>query len=1078
MTVQVQCPNPACRRTAAVAEEHLGRRARCPHCGTAFTCAATVGDAGPADSGRTVLPAAKETLASPPPGPPPGPGLPSRVGRFQVRARLGAGAFGAVYRAYDPQLEREVALKVPHPGSLQSATAVERFLREAKAAARLRHPHIVPVYEAGSDHTHHYIATAFIDGCTLAQANEERRLDPRRAAAVVRDLAEALAYAHAEGVVHRDVKPANVMLDRRGAAYLMDFGLAHRQEAAAQLTQQGSILGTPAYMAPEQAAGQSGRPLPASDQYSLGVVLYELLCGRVPFSGPPHIVLFNTLHREPPPPSAVAPTVPPELERICRKAMARRPEERYPGCQQLADDLTRWLEGATAPPAPTPAPRSAVRWALLLPALLGGAAVSLLALAALAGVVWWWARTPAPADEPPAPAPPPALAAGPAAAAPATPAPEHNDPPAPANENTQPDRPDERRAPPPPPSGPKRGRPAVARIDEAQAAVVHAKVRSFLLEERGDAVHAFALVGAEKGGGKDKNANCLQCHSTEKPDGPEARKATAAALVQVFRRSGLPARPQPMTMGPPRGMAAGGPGLLGAMREARGEVEWARRQSEQTFGKSLYPLKAIPVAKLDENLNVHLAEQVLPTRMAVIAASFPYRQQLEEFRTKLGLAGTAEVLRETAPKGYGADGRPLPAFRFLGVRVQRCEVGPDGKPRGEYQDVDLNKAYTPYLLRTGMRFEPEAPEHAPVIIPGLVMPRLRCFRIDPTEAPYPDLEARLPHLQAALRALEAQSRLRAAAAAARPPGRDLDPFNPAAGKADPAPAPAAAGKTKPAPEGAAPPERCLVRVVDVTVQPGKTYRYRLQARLANPNYGREDAAPADAAEPELKADGWFDIPGVVAMPPEVRYYAVDQMEAGGGGPTPIVRDRQTYLQVHRWLESFTHGSERVPVGEWVVAQCVIANRGEYVRFPRQVEFPYWRSALDEFVLASKAYWVWPRRVMDWPDGTEALLVDFRGGGAEAYARRAPGPDGGAARNVLDTRAQEVLLLTPDGKLLALSGADDVKDEQRTERLKQAWSRAQLVDATAKARLQWERDRKKEERKNQAPGLNPFGPGGP
>jgi hypothetical protein len=276
------------------------------------------------------------------------------------------------------------------------------------------------------------------------------------------------------------------------------------------------------------------------------------------------------------------------------------------------------------------------------------------------------------------------------------------------------------------------------------------------------------------------------------------------------------------------------------------------------------------------------------------------------------------------------------------------------------------------------------------------------------------------------------------------------------------------------------PERCLVRVVDVTVQPGKAYRYRLQVRLANPNYGREDVtAPADAAEPELKSDDWFVVPGVVAMPPDIRYYAVDRIEMWGGTPAPIQRDHQTYLQIHRWLESYTHGGATVPVGEWVIAQCVIANRGEYVGFPRQVEFPYWRAALDEFVVSTNAHWVWPGLVSYRDSGRGALLVDFQGGGAESYPRRAPGDGEGAQRvNVLDNWAQEVLLLTPDGKLLALRGVDDVPDEQRTKRLEEAWRHVHKVGADTQARIQKGREQKKEERKQMPPGRNPFGPGGP
>jgi WD40 repeat protein len=417
MAMVVRCPNKDCGKPCRISEQHLGRTVQCPHCRQPLAIPAPAkppldkpANSTPAAGERSTTPAtapptledvareqaARETppLPSPPPSAPPAPpspprDLPERIGRFQVRARLGAGSFGAVYLVYDPQLDREMALKVPQPGTLQNPQALERFLREARAAGRLNHPHIVPVYEAGGGDGQgdpaYYIASAYIPGRTLEQALADGAIDFRQAARVAQALAEALAYAHGLGIVHRDVKPSNVLLDEQGEAFLMDFGLAHRLYAATKnLTHAGMVLGTPAYMAPEQAAGRQGAPLPASDQYSLGAVLYEMLTGHTPFSGTPQVVLYHTLHSTPPAPRSLNPTIPPELERICLKAMARQPEERYSTCQELAEDLRRWLEVPASPaPAPVPAPPpKGRRWRR---AVVAGLVLVLLASTAWAG---------------------------------------------------------------------------------------------------------------------------------------------------------------------------------------------------------------------------------------------------------------------------------------------------------------------------------------------------------------------------------------------------------------------------------------------------------------------------------------------------------------------------------------------------------------------------------------------------------------------------------------------------------------------------------------------------------------------
>jgi tetratricopeptide (TPR) repeat protein len=335
-----------------------------------------------------------------------------QVGRFVIRARLGEGAFGIVYRAYDPLLDREVALKVAKAGTLGTPQRVERFLREARSAARLRHPNIVPLFETGHAGGDYYIASALIPGQTLEEATRTRRLPTTRVAQIVRQLAEALAYAHGEGIVHRDVKPANVMLDERGQPLLMDFGLAARQRAGPQseertgsengaasqapaerLTQDGTVMGTPLYMAPEAASGHNSKVGPASDQYSLGILLYELLCGQAPFSGSIEKLLSQHQEEAIPSPRRHDPAVSRDLEAICLKCLEKDPSQRYPGCQALADDLRRWLEGEPVHARRPGMGERLYRWCRREPRLALASAVAVLALVGVAVVMALSART-------------------------------------------------------------------------------------------------------------------------------------------------------------------------------------------------------------------------------------------------------------------------------------------------------------------------------------------------------------------------------------------------------------------------------------------------------------------------------------------------------------------------------------------------------------------------------------------------------------------------------------------------------------------------------------------------------------
>ena len=387
MIVRLQCPNPDCGKRYRVDDAWPGRRIKCKYCGHEFT----VGGPG----GRTPLPPPQAQPRRPPVSRPKAGDLsPKTLGRFEIRARLGSGAFGTVYLAHDSVLDRDVALKVPREAALENPEARARFLREPKAAAQLRHPHIVPVYDAGIAGDRYYIASAYIEGRTLQQVIDRGRPDFHRAAEIVRDLAGALDYAHRMGVVHRDVKPANVMIDKTGQALLTDFGLARLESSDEKLTQDGALMGTPAYMAPEQADRSFGEVGPASDQYSLGVVLYELLCGDTPFSGPPTVLLFNIINQEPDPPRRGNASVPKDLETICLKAISKQPQQRYADCGELREDLRRFLAHEPIRARAVGALERLYRWCRRRPTVAGlSAAVAIVALLGLVAVFFSLAMT-------------------------------------------------------------------------------------------------------------------------------------------------------------------------------------------------------------------------------------------------------------------------------------------------------------------------------------------------------------------------------------------------------------------------------------------------------------------------------------------------------------------------------------------------------------------------------------------------------------------------------------------------------------------------------------------------------------
>ena len=326
-----------------------------------------------ADSTQGVPAAARTTAAVPlaPAGtdPPRVDELPQQFGRYRLIKRLGRGGMGSVYLAHDGELDRQVALKVPRFSSDEDTETRQRFQREARAAATIEHPNICPIYDVGASGGIPYVTMAYIEGRTLAQLiKHQPRLPARPVAAVVRKLALAMHAAHSRGVVHRDLKPANVMINKQHEPIVMDFGLA-RRASDVRLTTSGAILGTPAYMSPEQARGEeSGQ---AADIYSLGVILYELLTGRTPFTGDIQSVLAQVLSRPPDPPTSHNPEADPALSAICLKAMSKQPGDRYRSMQELAKALQSYLKGepppeirrgdsrstgANAPPLPPPLP--------------------------------------------------------------------------------------------------------------------------------------------------------------------------------------------------------------------------------------------------------------------------------------------------------------------------------------------------------------------------------------------------------------------------------------------------------------------------------------------------------------------------------------------------------------------------------------------------------------------------------------------------------------------------------------------------------------------------------------------------
>jgi hypothetical protein len=530
--------------------------------------------------------------------------------------------------------------------------------------------------------------------------------------------------------------------------------------------------------------------------------------------------------------------------------------------------------------------------------------------------------------------------------------------------------------------------------------------------------------------------------------------------------------------------------------------------------KPTYTMEPIALKDLGSLDKVHPARELRPLRMAIITASFPYKRQIEVFREAMRLKTASEVLSEKVNIVDPTDPskqKSIPSFRFLGVDLERCEVDNTGKVVADWVPIDLGEAYKPWMFRAAKRFEPDSAKLAAVSPRGLVMPRLLQFRsptskTGPTskdsdkdkdkekedfENHYPNLEEQLPKLAQTLEDLK--PKLKDDNAPSMPEGFDtsgVNPFDPTEAtetKGRPAGGGAAGGEEgslKPpgsgrpvgtggtkAPVGGSDssnsgliPEYCLLRVIDVTIEPGKIYQYRIKVRMGNPNEGRNDVAdPSWSKDPELPSTKWFDVPQRVTVPPELIYYSVDQKELAGkeydgpGRDERIDPSRETVLQIHRWLDQTRvagMGSKPVAIGEWAIAERVIVRRGEYVDKIENVQMPVWNSSHDSFVLPADTHGKKDKKSTiqisfshNLKDNLETVLVDFDGG---RQSWKSPDPDSEdkdaskLPKAVDDVGAIDILLMTPEGKLIGRNSAADAQDGERLKRRSQVRQRVELV----------------------------------
>ena len=315
----------------------------------------------------------------------------SRFGNYEVLERIGRGGMGAVYKARQLSLDRVVALKLLPLGPWSGVEAVQRFQTEARAAAALQHPNIVAVHDVGEQDDQPFFSMDFVEGPTLAELVRDQPLRSERAAAYLKTIAEAVQYAHEQGILHRDLKPSNILIDAADQPRITDFGLAKRLQGDSDLTLTGEVLGSPNFISPEQAEGRSGAIGPASDVYSLGALLYHLLTRQPPFQADTLTTLLkHVLEADPVPPHLLNPNIPEDLETICLKCLEKEPARRYASARDLANDLARFLRNEPISARAIGPMGKAWKWCRRRPAL---AALSVsLALALFAGAITVWSQ--------------------------------------------------------------------------------------------------------------------------------------------------------------------------------------------------------------------------------------------------------------------------------------------------------------------------------------------------------------------------------------------------------------------------------------------------------------------------------------------------------------------------------------------------------------------------------------------------------------------------------------------------------------------------------------------------------------